>query len=88
MSVDRLSVTVPSELGEALRALAERRGQPVSTIVTEAIAHALRLEALDHALGEADRRFGPIPEQLVAEAESALVTGARARKPTTRKPRR
>lgn len=87
MSVDRLSVTVPSELGEALRALAERRGEPVSTIVTEAIAHALRLEALDQALREADRRFGSVPEPDIARAEAVLVGGARKRtRRASRKP--
>ena len=70
MAVDRLSVTVPSELGAALRALAESRGDTVSTIVTEAIGLQLRLAALDLALADADRRFGPIPEDLVTKAES------------------
>jgi predicted transcriptional regulator len=72
MSVDRLSVTVPSELGAALRGLAKARGETVSTVVTEAIAHQVRLAALDRALLEADRRFGPIAEELVEEAEVEL----------------
>lgn len=86
MSVDRLSVTVPSELGAALRALAAARGEPVSTIVTEAIAQKLRLAALDAALAEADRRFGPVPADVVArvEAESAPRTRSRRRSRTSR----
>jgi predicted transcriptional regulator len=83
MAVDRLSVTVPSELGAALRALAESRGETVSTVVTEAIAHQIRLAALDNYLAEADRRFGPIPDALVAEAEAELV--AASRRPRRRK---
>jgi predicted transcriptional regulator len=77
MAVDRLSVTVPSELGAALRALAEARGATVSTVVADAIAHQVRMAALDVALDEADRRFGPIDERLLAEAEAELVDAAK-----------
>jgi predicted transcriptional regulator len=77
MAVDRLSVTVPSELGAALRALAEARGDTVSTVVTDAIAHHVRLAALDLALAEADRRFGPVEDAQVAAAEAELVKAAR-----------
>jgi len=78
MAVDRLSVTVPDELGAALRALAERSGETVSSLVTEAIAHRLRLAALDVALAEADRRFGPVAAQLVEAAEAELLAARRA----------
>lgn len=77
MAVDRLSVTVPSELGAALRALAEARGATVSTVVTEAIAHQVRLAALDLALEEADRRFGPVDDEQVTAAEAELVKAAK-----------
>jgi predicted transcriptional regulator len=77
MAVDRLSVTVPSELGAALRALAEARGATVSTIVADAIAHQVRMAALDLALDEADRRFGPIADEQVTAAEAELVKAAR-----------
>ena len=87
MTVDRLSVTVPSELGAALRALAEARGETVSTVVAEAIAHRIRLEALDLALEDADRRFGPVSEHLVAEAEMELVEAAKRRTRRRRKRR-
>jgi hypothetical protein len=71
-------VTVPSELGAALRALAEARGETVSTIVAEGIALQIRLAALDFALAEADRHFGPVAEDMVARAESELVAASRA----------
>ena len=77
MAVDRLSVTVPSELGAALRALAEARGATVSTVVADAIAHQVRMAALDLALEEADRRFGPIDDAQVTAAEAELVKTAR-----------
>lgn len=89
MAVDRLSVTIPDVLGAALRALAERRGETVSTVVTEAIAHRLRLEALDLALAEADQRYGAVPEPLIAAAEAELLAAhAPRRTPRTQKTRR
>lgn len=84
MSVDRLSITVPSELGAALRALASARRQAVSTIVTEAIEHEIRQAALDHALVAADRRFGALSEELIREAEEELSRSAKK----GRRPRR
>src|SRR5262249_4392056 len=77
MAVDRLSVTVPSELGAALRALAKARRATVSTVVAEAIAEQVRMAALELALEEADRRFGPLDEALVAAAEAELLETAR-----------
>jgi predicted transcriptional regulator len=76
MAVDRLSVTVPAELGVALRALAEARGTTVSTVVADAIAHQVRMAALDVALDEADRRFGPVDDKQLAAAEAELVEAA------------
>jgi predicted transcriptional regulator len=84
MPVDRLSVTVSAELGAALRALAEQRGETVSTVVQEAIAHQIRLAALDVALAEADRRFGPVPDRDMADAE---LTFKRAAQRASRKRR-
>ena len=85
MAVDRLSVTVPSELGAALRALAERRGETVSNIVSDAIAHAVRLAALDHALREADREFGAVDPSMIAKAEAAMISRRKPRKLTRRR---
>jgi len=86
MPIDRLSVKLPSELGAALRALAAREGETVSTIVTDAIAHRIRLAALDLALAQADREFGPVDEADVqrAEAQLAGTTRPRRRKPARR----
>ena len=84
MAVDRLSVTVPSELGAALRSLAEQRGTTVSMLVSEAIAHQVRQAALDLALAEADRRFGKLSEKTIDKAAKELAEPARA----TRKRRR
>ena len=89
MAVDRLSVTVPSELGAALRKLAARRGETVSTLVTDAIAHQVRLAALDVALGEANRRFGKVPAEALGRAEAELTdTAATPKSRSTRARRR
>ena len=79
--VDRLSVTVPSELGAALRALADARGKTVSALVTDAIADEIRRAALDEAVAAAEVRFGPISEDLVAEARRDLVSASRKTRP-------
>jgi predicted transcriptional regulator len=86
MAVDRLSVTVPAELGVALRALAEARGTTVSTVVADAIAHQVRMAALDAALDEADRRFGPVDDKQLAAAEAELVEAAKRGSRRRRKP--
>jgi hypothetical protein len=76
-------VTVPSELGAALLALAERRGETVSTIVTDAIAGQVRLAALDLAglaLADADRKFGAVDDELAARAEAQLAGSSQPRR--------
>ena len=78
---------MPNELGVALRALAESRGETVSNVVTEAIALQLRLTALDLALADADRRFGPIPAHLVSKAASELVAASRPGRRRKARPR-
>lgn len=85
MSVDRLSVTVPSGVGTALRALADARGTTVSTIVAQAIGHEIRLAALDRALAEADSRFGVLAEDLVLQAEAELSRNATRVRPKRRR---
>lgn len=85
MNVDRLSVTVPSKLGAAMRTLAKARGQSLSTLVADAIAHEIRLADLDRALAAADQRFGVIPGDRIDQAEAELVGAIRRGK---RKPKR
>jgi hypothetical protein len=85
MSVDRLSVTVPSQLGAAMRTLARARGETVSTFVSDAISQRIRLAALDGALEAAAERHGAIPEAAIDEAEAQL---RRALTKAKRAPRR
>lgn len=88
MSVDRLSVTVPTKLGAAMRTLAKARGQTVSTLVTSAIAHEVRMAALDAALADAEERFGPVPAELVDDAERRLLAAMQSARPKPRRRRR
>ena len=88
MPVDRLSITVPAELGAALRALAEERGEPMSSVVAEAIARYMRTAALDRLLHDMDREFGPVPERLLAEAEAELTRATSRAKKASRKRRK
>ena len=76
MNVDRLSVTVPADLGAELRRVAELRGEGVSALVAEAIARQLRLIALDDALRQADQLFGPVSDEEIARATRALLAAA------------
>jgi post-segregation antitoxin (ccd killing protein) len=88
MAVDRLSVTVPSDLGSALRALAKARGANVSAVVTDAIAREVRLAALDRVLAAADERYGSLDEELVARAQADLVEATKlGKRPRRRKTR-
>jgi hypothetical protein len=86
MAVDRLSVTVPAELGAALRRLAEARGETVSNLVTDAIAHEVRRAALELVLAETDKKFGAVSEDLIAKAETRMLEARdkRRRKPARR----
>lgn len=76
VNVDRLSVTIPADLGEELRRVAQARGEPVSAVVAEAIVRELRLTALNEALRQADSEFGPVPEAEIVRAMQALVPKA------------
>jgi CopG-like RHH_1 or ribbon-helix-helix domain, RHH_5 len=85
MGVDRLSVTVPSGVCAALRALADARGTTVSTIVAKAIGREIRLAALDRALSVSNRKFGPLDEALVLSAQEALSQKSRGTRVKRRK---
>ncbi|HET9991626.1 MAG TPA: hypothetical protein VFQ65_24025 [Kofleriaceae bacterium] len=53
--------------------------------MTEAIAHQIRLAALDLALADADRRFGPIGPELIAKADAELFAKPRRKSPGRRR---
>ena len=72
MNTDRLTVTVPHELGQALRKIAAHRHESVSSVVAEAIAHEVRSEALGGFLDETKKVVGPLPDALLRDADQIL----------------
>jgi len=77
-SVDRLSVTMPPEVGAAIRDAAARSGISVSSWLTEAAAQRLRNELLGAALDVWEREDGAFTEEELNKAAAAL-RGARRR---------
>ncbi len=76
--VDRLSVTMPPEIGTAVREAAAREGTSVSTWLTEAAAQRLRNDLLGSALDQWEAEDGPFGEDELNAAAEAL-RGARRR---------
>jgi post-segregation antitoxin (ccd killing protein) len=72
VAVDRLSVTVDSDLGLQVRAAARRRGVSVSSWVAQAIEAGLRNEYLREALDAWEAEQGPLTEEELAEADRIL----------------
>ncbi len=71
-NVDRLSVTMPPELGEGVRQAAARQGTSVSTWLSEAAADRLRNELLGAALDAWESEDGPFTEAELEAAASRL----------------
>jgi hypothetical protein len=76
--VDRLSVTMPPEIGAAVREAAARSGMSVSTWLAAAAAQRLRNELLGAALDVWEAEDGPFSDEELNAAAAAL--GARARR--------
>ena len=76
--VDRLSVTMPPEIGAAVRDAAVRQGMSVSTWLTAAAAQRLRNELLGAALDLWEAEDGPFGDDELDAAAAAL--GSRRRR--------
>ena len=72
MAVDRLSVTVGSDLGREVRAAARRRGLSVSSWVAQAIEAGLRNEYLGEALAAWEAEQGALTEEELVAADRIL----------------
>jgi hypothetical protein len=72
MNVDRLSLTMDAELGEAVRKAAARAGTSVSAWLAAAAADRLRNELLDAALDAWEAESGPFTDAELNEAASLL----------------
>jgi len=70
--VDRLSVTMPPEIGAAVRDAAARQGMSLSTWLAEAAAQRLRGELLGAALDVWEAEDGPFNDDELNAAATAL----------------
>ena len=70
--VDRLSITVPPEVGAAVRSSAAREGVSVSTWLAAAAAQRLRNELLGAALDVWEAEDGPFSDSELNAAAAAL----------------
>jgi hypothetical protein len=77
--VDRFSVTMPPDLGHAVREAAARQGMSVSTWLGEAAADRLRNELLGAALDEWEAEDGTFSDEELDAAAAALDSASRAR---------
>jgi len=60
--VRKVSVSMPEELAEAVRARTGSGG--FSRYVSDAVEERVRLESLDELLAELDAEYGPVPEEI------------------------
>ena len=70
--VDRLSVTMPLDVGSGVREAAARGGVSVSNWLTSAAADRLRNDALDAALTEWEAEDGALTQGELDEAAQRL----------------
>lgn len=77
--VDRLSVTMPPEVGSAVREAAARQGTSVSSRITEAASRRLRNELLGAALDKWEAENGAITEEELDAAAADLRIAPRSR---------
>lgn len=82
MKVDKLSVSFDPDLGDAVRAAAERSGSGVSGWLAQAAEAKLRADALSDFLDAWETEHGPLTAEELATAAAELgVPRATASKP-------
>ena len=72
MKVDKMSISVDPDLGDRVRAAAERAGKPLSGWLAEAAAAKLRAAALAEYLDDFERRRGPLSQEEIRTARAEL----------------
>ena len=72
MTVEKMSVSLAPELGEAIRAAATQHGQAVSSWLADAAASKLRAEALSAFLDAWESEHGALTAKELAAAERQL----------------
>ncbi|MBA2577792.1 MAG: hypothetical protein H0V05_14310 [Euzebyaceae bacterium] len=76
MKVDKVSVSFPADLGDAIRVAADQSGQSLSAWLRAAAQAKLRSEALRAALEEYQADHGALTAEELARAEHELGLGA------------
>ena len=72
MKVDKLSVSFDPDLGDAIRAAAERAGGGISRWLADAAAAKLRAEALSKFLDDWEAKHGALTAEELAKASTEL----------------
>lgn len=72
MATERITVTIPEELTFALREIAGRRNESISSIVAEAIAQRIRSDALDRFFVVVRTEIGEFSSESLANADNIL----------------
>ncbi len=72
MKVDKLSISIDPDLGDAVREAAGRSGMAVSAWLADAARRKLREQALTEFLAEWQAEHGDLTAEEIARAESEL----------------
>jgi hypothetical protein len=72
VKVDKLSISLDPDLGDAVRGAALHRGSSLSAWLAEAAATKLRAEALEDYLEAWEAEHGPLAAEELAAAASEL----------------
>jgi uncharacterized protein YciW len=72
MTMSRLSITVPPDVAESVRAAAEHAGLPVSQWLARVAEHAAKVEDGLRAVAEYESEYGAIPAAADRRALAAL----------------
>jgi predicted transcriptional regulator len=67
MTIERVSVSLPSDVRQAAQKLADATGVPFSTIVSESLSIRLRGIALDEWLADVEASHGGFTEEELRE---------------------
>ena len=86
MSVERVTVSLPNELRQAAARIADERGVPFSSVITEALSGWIRGRLVDAWLAEHQAEHGAFDEDelrsLATEAGVPYLAPGRSGEPT------
>jgi len=69
MAVQKRSISFDADVLAEAERLSSERGGNLSKLVNEAVEHQLKIEGGRKLMEEDERRWGPIPEEAIAEIE-------------------